>query len=49
MPTRNEHDNVRLVYDALYRVLHGIDWEVIFVDDDSKDGTAATHARDVNH
>ena len=40
MPTRNEHGNVRPAYDALCRVLHGIDWEVIFVDDDSNDGTA---------
>jgi len=39
VPTRNEHDNVRPAYDALCRVLQGIDWEVIFVDDDSKDGT----------
>ena len=39
MPTRNEHDNVRPVYDALCRTLEGIDWEAIFVDDDSQDGT----------
>jgi dolichol-phosphate mannosyltransferase len=39
VPTRNEHDNVRPVYDALRRALEGIDWETIFVDDDSQDGT----------
>ena len=39
VPTRNEHDNVRPVYDALCRSLQGIDWEAIFVDDDSQDGT----------
>ena len=39
VPTRNEHDNVRPVYDALCRTLRGIDWEAIFVDDDSQDGT----------
>jgi dolichol-phosphate mannosyltransferase len=39
IPTRNEHDNVRPVYHALCRTLQGIDWEVIFVDDDSQDGT----------
>jgi dolichol-phosphate mannosyltransferase len=39
VPTRNEHDNVRPVYDALCRTLQGIDWEAIFVDDDSEDGT----------
>jgi dolichol-phosphate mannosyltransferase len=39
VPTRNEHNNVRLVYDALCQTLQGIDWEAIFVDDDSQDGT----------
>ena len=39
VPTRNEHDNIRPVYDALCRTLQGIDWEAIFVDDDSQDGT----------
>ena len=39
VPTRNEHGNVRPVYHALCRALQGIDWEVIFVDDDSRDGT----------
>jgi dolichol-phosphate mannosyltransferase len=39
VPTRNEHDNVLPVYHALCRVLRGINWEVIFVDDDSNDGT----------
>jgi dolichol-phosphate mannosyltransferase len=39
VPTRNEHHNVRPVYDALCRTLQGIDWEAIFVDDDSQDGT----------
>ena len=41
LPTCNEHDNVRPVYDSLCSALRGIDWEVIFVDDDSQDGTAA--------
>jgi dolichol-phosphate mannosyltransferase len=48
MPTRNEHDNVHPVYDALCRVLRGIDWEVIFVDDDSKDGTPGAVCRLAN-
>src|SRR5881392_1255094 len=39
VPTRNEHDNVRPIYDGLCRALQGIDWEAIFVDDDSDDGT----------
>src|SRR6266571_7352239 len=42
VPTRNEHDNVRPVYHGLCRALQGIDWEVIFVDDDSQDGTPET-------
>jgi dolichol-phosphate mannosyltransferase len=48
MPTRNEHDNIRPVYDALCRVLKGIDWEVIFIDDDSNDGTAEVVCRLAN-
>jgi dolichol-phosphate mannosyltransferase len=39
VPTRNEHDNIRPVYHALCQVLQGIDWEVIFVDDESNDET----------
>ena len=40
IPTLNERDNVPLVVDRLNRVLAGISWEVIFVDDNSPDGTA---------
>jgi dolichol-phosphate mannosyltransferase len=40
IPTFNERDNVRLMVDELCSVLTGINWEVIFVDDDSPDGTA---------
>ncbi len=40
VPTFNEAANVHLVIDALDRSLPGIAWEVIFVDDDSPDGTA---------
>lgn len=40
IPTLNERDNVPLVVERLNRVLAGIRWEVIFVDDDSPDGTA---------
>jgi len=39
VPTRNERDNVDPVYDALCSTLEGVDWEVMFVDDDSQDGT----------
>jgi dolichol-phosphate mannosyltransferase len=41
VPTFNERDNVELLLARLDEVLEGIEWEVIFVDDDSPDGTAA--------
>jgi dolichol-phosphate mannosyltransferase len=40
VPTFNEHDNVVPMVNALKRALVGIDFEIIFVDDDSADGTA---------
>lgn len=40
VPTFNEVGNVPILVDRLSQVLRGIDWEVIFVDDDSPDGTA---------
>lgn len=40
IPTYNEADNVPRLIARLERVLDGIDWELIFVDDDSPDGTA---------
>lgn len=39
-PTFNEKDNVVELTARLERVLQGIQWEVVFVDDDSPDGTA---------
>jgi dolichol-phosphate mannosyltransferase len=39
-PTYNEVANVEPFLDALAKALAGIDYEVIFVDDDSADGTA---------
>lgn len=41
VPTFNEAANVPLLVARLAHVLDGIDWEVIFVDDDSPDGTTA--------
>lgn len=41
VPTFNERDNVEEVVQRLETCLEGIAWEVIFVDDDSTDGTAA--------
>ncbi len=40
VPTYNEAENVPLLIGKLSDVLKGIRWEVIFVDDDSRDGTA---------
>lgn len=40
IPTLNERENIRPLLDRLSRVLAGISWEVVFVDDDSSDGTA---------
>jgi dolichol-phosphate mannosyltransferase len=39
VPTLNEHDNIRPLLDRLDRALVGERWEVVFVDDDSTDGT----------
>jgi dolichol-phosphate mannosyltransferase len=41
VPTFNERDNVSEVVSRLEDCLRGEAWEVIFVDDDSSDGTAA--------
>ena len=41
VPCYNERDNVAPMVAALDKALAGITWEVVFVDDDSPDGTAA--------
>ncbi len=41
VPVLNERDNVRPLVERLRDSLRGIEWDVIFVDDDSPDGTAA--------
>ncbi len=41
VPTRNERDNIAPLVARLALALKGMDWEVIFVDDDSPDATAA--------
>ena len=41
VPTYNERDNIPLMVDRLAQTLTGIDWEVIFVDDNSPDDSAA--------
>ncbi len=40
LPTYNERENVREVIASLEDALHGLRWDLIFVDDDSPDGTA---------
>jgi dolichol-phosphate mannosyltransferase len=40
VPALNERDNVPLLVAKLHDALLGISWEVVFVDDDSRDGTA---------
>lgn len=39
-PTFNERANIVVLVDRLRAVLEGVAWQVIFVDDDSPDGTA---------
>ncbi len=46
VPTFNERANVPILVDRLARVLSGCAWEVLFVDDNSPDGTAAV-AREI--
>lgn len=38
-PTFNEHDNLQELVRRLDQQLAGIDWEIVFVDDDSTDGS----------
>jgi hypothetical protein len=44
VPTFNERNNVPLLVERLERLLTECDWEVVFVDDNSPDGTAAARA-----
>lgn len=39
VPTFNEVDNIFPLYEAIDKTLVGIDWEIVYVDDDSTDGT----------
>lgn len=45
IPTLNDHDNIDDLLSQLRTVMHDIEWEVIFVDDDSADGTASVVRR----
>ncbi len=44
VPVLNEQGNVAALVDKLRAALAGIEWEVVFVDDDSRDGTRAAVA-----
>lgn len=39
IPTLNEVGNVRILAERLEKILRPYDWELVFVDDDSRDGT----------
>lgn len=39
VPTFNEHDNIELLFHKLETALQGVAWEVVYVDDNSPDGT----------
>jgi dolichol-phosphate mannosyltransferase len=41
IPTFNERENLPVLIDRLHRTLLGISYEIVIVDDDSPDGTAA--------
>jgi dolichol-phosphate mannosyltransferase len=49
VPTLNESANVPVLVAKLHAVLAGIDWEIVFVDDDSRDGTADVARRIAQH
>ena len=40
LPTYNERENIPALIDRLSTALAGLDWELVFVDDDSPDGTS---------
>ena len=42
VPTLNERDNLHELVDRIDRCLDGVDWEIVFVDDNSVDGSFKT-------
>lgn len=46
VPTLNEAENIRVLYEAICECLPDVGWEMIVVDDDSSDGTVSV-ARDI--
>lgn len=49
IPTYNERDNIAVHVQALKASLAGIDWEAVYVDDSSPDGTAEVVRRVAGH
>ncbi len=49
VPTFNERENIPLLLEELCRSLIGLNWEAVFVDDDSPDGTADLIASYAQH
>ncbi len=49
LPTYNERENIGPVLSALQQALEGLDYEVVIVDDDSSDGTAAAARHFARH
>ena len=48
IPVYNEDDNLPILHEAIYQALEclpDLNWEVIFVDDGSRDGSMETLAR----
>ena len=41
VPTFNERENLPILVERIARTLEGLDWEIVVVDDNSPDGTAA--------
>ena len=48
IPTYNESENISPLIQEIDKALLGIDWAIIFVDDDSKDGTVSEIEKFVN-
>ncbi len=49
IPTYNERDNIIPLINKIHSTLAGYDYEVIFIDDDSKDGTSEVISEQQSH
>ena len=48
VPTFNERENIKSLISAIDAALPGVDWEILFMDDNSRDGTA-DEIRHISH